>query len=294
MSAHPFSNPSILRRSGPGLSLMLALAVSPAMAAPKASGDAYDLSINVSILTAIPALVVSPQAQVGFAPQAGPFNDSATAGPLNLGNTPAAPLITLQTGLLNANTAWYPPATPNGFMIVGSEASAANVDLGAVNPSAVSLLDVTADLVRTRAVISGYCPPAAVAKAARLTASFGDLAAEVLYGNGFDNDNLNNGTGHNGAGGGNNSGGDDSTNPNANVSVTGTSVGTLPINPLANTQTCILGGAACVKLNEMTVTGDGVTTLSVSRNGLHLTANVPGVVTAEVILAHAAAAVVCN
>jgi hypothetical protein len=290
MSAHTFSNRSSMPRGTVlFLCLMSMFAAAPISAAPKASGGAYDLTVNVSILSAIPALVVPSQANVNFSLQQGAFNDSQTAGPLNLGNTAIAPLITLQTGLLNANTAWYPPSTPTGFLIVGSEASVADVDLGAVNPSSTSLLDVTANLVRSTAVISGYCPPAAVAKAAYMTQTIGDIAADVVYGNGFDPGNL-----KSGSGGGVNAGGEDSTNSGVAVSVNGNAFANLPTNPAPNTKTCLVGNTICLTLNEQTITGDGVSTMSVNRNGLHLVASVPGVVTADVVLAHSEASVACN
>ena len=292
MSARNFPNPRPTPRiAALASSLVAILAAASATAAPMAGGSAYDLSVNVSILTAIPALVVPSQAQVNFSPQAAAFSDSQTAGPLNLGNVPVSPQITLQTGLTSADTAWFPPATPSGFLIVGSEASVTNVNLSAASPPTTHYLDLTASLVRSSAVVSGYCPPVAIAKAARMAETVNNIAADAVFGNDFDLGNLRGGTG---AGGGVNSNGDDSSNAGVSVSVNGNAFAGVAVNPPPNTQTCLPANVACLTLNEQTVTGDGVSALSVSRNGLHLTANIPGVVTADVILAHSSASVACN
>jgi hypothetical protein len=292
MSARTFPNRRpVLRGTGPAISLVMILAASPAMAAPMAGGSAYDLSVNVSILTAIPSLVVPSQAQVNFSPQAAAFSDSQTAGPLSFSNVPVSPQITLQTGLTSADTAWFPPSTPGGFLIVGSEASVTNVNLSAASPPTTHYLDLTASLVRSTAVVSGYCPPVAIAKATHITETMSNIAADAVFGNDFDLGNLRGGTG---AGGGVNSNGDDSSNAGVSVSVNGNAFAGVTNNPPPNSQTCLPGNVACLTLNEQTVTGDGVSTLSVSRNGLHLTANIPGVVAADVILAHSSASVACN
>jgi len=53
-------------------------------------------------------------------------------------------------------------------------------------------------------------------------------------------------------------------------------------------------GTGVLVLDEQSITGDGITGLGVSNNGVHVTLNALGLITGDVILAHADAAIACN
>jgi hypothetical protein len=248
-------------------------------AAATAAADAYDLSVNLSVLGGLQTLVVPPQAKVTNSAQAASFHLTDTKAPISVGSDPVTPLITLTTGNLNAEVQWNPPSGSQGFLVVGAQGSASNVALNVVDLASASLLNLQGQLIRGTALISGYCPPSGSRPAGPSTDSFVDeISANSVYSNGFDNGNLH--------------GGGDSQNDGTTASAGGTGL-TIPSNPAANT-TLTVPGVAVLVLNEQNTGGNGVTSSSMTVNALHLTLTNVGVLTGEVIIGHAAAAVNCN
>lgn len=248
-------------------------------AAPMATADAYDLSVNVSVLGGVQSLNVPPQAHTNVPAQAAAFHQSQNGGPLNIGSDPVAPLITLTTGNMSAEVQWSPPTSSKDYLVAGAQATANNVALNAGNVvGGTNLLNLTALLLRATALVSGHCP--AGAKPANIgTDSFvDDIWADNVWGNGFDNENL----------GGNG----DSDQSGLTVGAGGGSF-TVPTDPGANT-TLSIPGVGTLILNEQTAGGDRITNASKTTNALHLSVNVPAVITAEVIIAHAFVGVTCN
>jgi len=80
------------------------------------------------------------------------------------------------------------------------------------------------------------------------------------------------------------------------LSVLGNSILNIPTNPAPNTSINLSGitGTNTLVLNEQTITGDGITGLGVATNALHLSLNVIGVITANVIISHAETSIACN
>lgn len=272
------AQPAARLRKGLAAALAGLLPAAAACAGPSASGGAYGMKADVSVLAGLQALSVPPQAQLVMPAQTTAFSDAKTALPLNVASAAVAPLITLTTGTLDSLAEWAPPAASGGFLAAGTQGLVENVALNAVNLTADSLLSLNAQQVRATALISGYCPPAP--PPVQTTSMVGDLVADAVYRNGFDLDNL--------------LAGGDTSAPGLGAGVLGTSFGVLPANPAPNTGLCILGNTACLVLNEQVVGGDGITTRSLSVNGVHLTVNVPAVISADVVLAHADATVSCN
>ncbi|HEX7769141.1 MAG TPA: choice-of-anchor P family protein, partial [Dokdonella sp.] len=123
------------------------------------------------------------------------------------------------------------------------------------------------------------------------------LLDDFVFFTGFDPGNL--GGGDDGGGDGGGFGGLPPTGANlidVQLSVLGTDVPALPLDPDPNTEIDldVLGitGATLV-LNEQTRSGDGVSSLAVGSNALHLTLGVAGLVNADVIVAHSAVSLDC-
>lgn len=262
------------------LALFAAALGQQAIAAPMASSDSYDLSVDVSVLGGLQALNVPPQAHVNVAAQVLGFHQTLTAAPINVASAQIAPLITLSADTLNAEAQWIPPASNGGFLVVGAQGSASHVALNAVQTvGGNSLLSLGAQLIRATAVVSGYCPVSGGKPGMTLDSFVDDIAADAVYRNGFDAQNLH--------------GGVTSENDGLAASVTGTPF-VIPANPAPNTTLSILGGTAVLVLNEQTTGGDGITGASMTGNALHLSVNVLNLITAEVIIGHASVGVTCN
>lgn len=260
------------------LSLLALACGHEAAAAPTASADAWDLSVNLTVLGGVQSLVVAPQAKTTNSAQAASFHLTDTKLPISVGSDPVTPLITLTTGNLNAEAQWIAPSGPQQFLVVGAQGSASNVALNAVNAIATNLLSLNAQLLRGTALVSGYCPPSGGRAGPSPDSFVDDIAANNVYGNGFDNTNLH--------------GSGDSDNNGLGVTAGGTPF-SIPADPTANT-TLTIPGVAVLILNEQTTGGDGVTSASMTANALHLTLTNVGVITGEVIIGHAAVGVNCN
>jgi len=77
----------------------------------------------------------------------------------------------------------------------------------------------------------------------------------------------------------------------------GTPVPNIPEAPPPNTQVDLGSAgiaAATLVLNERTVSGDGVNSISLSTNALHLALDVAGLVTADVVFAHSDSTLDCT
>ena len=81
------------------------------------------------------------------------------------------------------------------------------------------------------------------------------------------------------------------------ITIMGTPVPNIPEVPAPNTSVD-LGALGIVDatliLNEHTVTGDGVHSISLATNAIHLALNVPGLVTADVVFAHSDSTLDCT
>ena len=243
-----------------------------AEAAPTASSKAWDISAEVRILGAKLLDLHAPN-QVAFAPLDAPFADQKSAIGLDVGD---GTLAHLKTGEINVATEWIPGPS---FLAVGSKASVAEASLEAVSIlNTPPLLSLKADLVSATAIVSGTCPadtpPPVMPRPA-------GLADGYVFANGFDLENLDENS--------------DVETPGLDIggSIVTTPLINLPMNPPPNT-TIGIPGVLVLILNERTVTGDGITQRGVSSNALHLSVNVIGTITADVILAHAEAAIDCG
>ena len=253
--------------------------------AQEASSDGYAIKANISLL-GVEALVVAEQAPVHFSAQATAFDDSSQVP--NFSDNSATSLISLSTGVLASETQYVPPpaANPNGFAVVGTQSSAADVDLGvlAVPPATGSLLGLTTNVLNSRAIVSGYCPPAP-ARPGGVNALTG-IADNYVFNNGFDTQNLQAAGGSDGF--------DDQGSPSVGITSNGLPLATLPLDPGAN-QTLnlsLLGTTATLILNEQNFTGDGIASRGMEANALHLSLN-STLLDVELVIAHSAATLSC-
>jgi len=86
----------------------------------------------------------------------------------------------------------------------------------------------------------------------------------------------------------------DVNTPGLNVAMQGTPLLGLSDKPTPNTSLMLPGGSGTLVLNEQSVTGDGISGLTVSNNAVHVTLSVVGLITGDAILAHADAGIACN
>lgn len=244
-------------------------------AAPTASGMAYDLNVNVSV-AGNSILAITPVDQVQFANQAVAYADQQTTPSFDSGVNLVARLT---TGVLDTQTQWIPAS---GFLAVGSQATANNVDLNAVDAASSSLLSLQASLIQATAIVTGTCP----ASSAMVTTNDVHLVDDFIFRDGFEPGNLlaTSTAALNQSGGG------------IVLSLLGNSILNVPVNPAPNTSIDLSGitGTNTLVLNEQTTSGDGITAAGVSSNALHLHMNVLGVIIADVIISHAEASIACN
>lgn len=266
-----------------GLAAAVCAAVAPAAAAgPTGNASAYDLSVHINLL-GVSQLNVDPQAPAQITNATASIADSHQLAGLNTHD--ALSLLNLQTGLLKSDAEY----AGGNFTVVGAQGAVNGLNLSAVTLLAAPVLAVTADTVVSRSVLAGACPP--VANGAKDL-----LGNDFIFFNGFDEGNL---TAVNTFGGGDTgSGGLPGSGAklgNLTLSLLGTNV-PIPLNPPPNTAVNLAGlgivGATLV-LNEQTMSGDGVHSLGMNANAVHLTLNVASLVTAEIILAHSEASLAC-
>lgn len=238
------------------------------------SANARDVSVHINLL-GVATLDVNPQAPAGFSNAVGADYEQNTLPLLDVGGS----LLHLSTGTLTSEAQYAPGVT---FSVVGSDVDIQNLNLSAVSGLGDDLLSITADLIHASSQVTGWCLPAG--RGSRAAQDVGD----TMFLSGFDTGNLTPGIG--GSPGAVVLGG-------LGISILGIPIPDLPPNPPPNT-TIDLGGlgivGATLILNESVVGGDGVTTSSLSTNALHLTLDVAGLITADVVLAHSDSMLDCT
>lgn len=265
------------------LALAAALAATghASAAVPVGNADAYDLSIHIDILGITQLDLEAPtHAEVVAATESA--SDSQTvasiidADPLNL--------ITLSTGTVVAETQFV--AAP--MSAIAARASVEDLDLQALGLAQLDILSLLGGTISSQTALAGACPEP--------VAQLDGLLDDFVFFSGFDSGNLGGGGGDDEGGG---FGGLPPTGANlvdVQLSVLGIDVPALPLDPGPNTaiDLDVLGIAgATLVLNEQTRSGDGFSSLAVGSNALHLTLNVAGLVTADVIVAHSAVSLEC-
>lgn len=244
-------------------------------AAPTASGRSYDFGVQISVAS-IQILNVGPQDQVQFTNLATAYEDDQNSVSFDSGS---GTLARLQTGALDAATQWLPGS---GFLAVGSMASASDVNLGVVNALSTSLLSLQAPLIQSTAIITGTCPTAAAMR----TTNAVHIVDDYVFNNGFEVPNLKVSSTAIVQGA--------EPGDSISLSITGNDVANIPSDPAVNTTVATGVAGVTLILNEQTVTGDGVSGIGVASNAFHLSLNIAGIITAEVVISHAEASIVCN
>lgn len=265
--------------------LAAALLIGPAAAYaanPVGNADAYDLSVHIN-LVGITQLDVGAQTSASLVNVVASASDSQTLP--SFGITDPLALISLSTGVLTSEAEYV----GGPMSAIAARSSVADLDLSA-GTAIVDVLGLAAGAVTSTSSMSGWCPTAAPAPKS--------LLGDFVFGTGFDFGNLSGGGGGGGGDGGGLGGlppgGTDLVDPV--VSILGIPVPGLPLNPPPNTtidlsQLGIVG--ATLVLNEHTSDGDGVHSLTLGSNGVHLTLNVAGLVTGDVIIAHTEVSMAC-
>ncbi|HKE47524.1 MAG TPA: choice-of-anchor P family protein [Rhodanobacteraceae bacterium] len=256
---------------------MLGMAAAPAAHAQTGSANAADVSVHIDLL-GVAQLDVDPLAPAGFANATDPTYQQNSLPSYDSGGT----LLHLATGSVSAEAQYSPSVS---FSIAGANDEIHDLSLSAVSILGDELLSIGANLIHVQSQVAGYCLP--TRRQSRGVEDVGD----TLFFSSFDAGNLS--AGDDGLG----SPGDDVTFDGLGISIMGTPVPGLPTNPPPNTTVDLgalgIGGATLV-LNERVVTGDGVNTLTLSTNGVHLTLDEAGLVIADVVLAHSDSAIDCT
>jgi len=234
--------------------LLFGVCTAPAhAAAPTASGKAFDFSIQISV-AGINVLNQAPVDQVQFTDMSAPYNNVMQTGSFDSGPG----LARLQTGSLVAETEWIPT---NSFLAVGSRATANDVNLSVVDVTAVSLLSLQANQIQSTSIVTGTCPPSI------MQLLVANIVDDYIFRNGFEVVNLLPSS--------------TAKLPGLGITVLGTSLASLPTDPPPNTSITLPVGESLV-LNEQVVSGDGITSLSVTSNALHLVLNMAGIITSDI------------
>lgn len=251
-------------------------------ASPVGNASAWDLAVNVNLI-GLAQLNVGAQTSATLTNVLASATDSQTlpsaafASPLNL--------ITLSTGVL-ASDAEYVGGNQSA---IAARSSVDDLALGA--GAGGSVLSLNAGVVTSTSSLAGTCPDHP------LHAKADPMLGDFLFFSTFDAGNLVPGGGGGGDGGGIGGlppGGGTLVDPV--ITILGTAVPGLPLNPPPNTNVDLgaLGivGATLI-LNEQTTTGDGVHSLARATNAIHLTLDVAQLVTADVIIAHSDVSLAC-
>jgi hypothetical protein len=239
-----------------------------------ASARGYALKADISILGGS-TLHVDPLAVSEFTDATEAADETASLPSIDLGDNL---LVNLTTGLVTSEAEYLPGAT----LQVGAQSTVADLSVSLVGLLGDALLEISADLIQSRVGISGYCV-APVPPAPR------ELFGNVVFQNGFDQPNLIPDFGGPDDGGG--SGGGDVDLIDLVISVLGNPV-LIPVDFDPNTTIDL--GIATIIINEQTITGDLVNMASVEQNALHVSLDVIGVVTADIIAGHSEASVDCT
>lgn len=265
------------------LAAILAATVGQAHAAPPVgNAEAFDLSIHIDILGLTQFDIEAPtRADIVDATESISDLQSVAsiidADPLNL--------ITLSTGTATAEAQYV--VGPQSA--IAARASVEDLELGVLGLAQLDILQLLGGTISSQVALAGACPDT--------PPEVNGLLDDFVFFTGFDPGNL--GGGDDGGGDGGGFGGLPPTGANlidVQLSVLGTDVPALPLDPDPNTEIDldVLGitGATLV-LNEQTRSGDGVSSLAVGSNALHLTLGVAGLVNADVIVAHSAVSLDC-
>lgn len=240
------------------------------------SANARDISVHINLL-GVAQLDIDPQAPTGFTNAVDATYLQNLVPSFDSGGT----LLHLSTGTLTSEAQYAPGVS---FSISGADVEVQNVDLSAVDALGNPLIALTADLIRSQSVVMGYCLPAG--REQQRTP-----IDDIMFFSGFDGNNLFAG------GDGHPSTGDDTTLNGLGLAISGTPVPNIPAVPPPNTSVDLgalgIPGATLI-LNERTVTGDGVHSISLATNALHLALDVAGLVTADVVFAHSDATLDCT
>ena len=278
---HQHVSPRRLRVAIAGL---FAFAV-PSAFAETGSAVGADVSIHINLL-GVAQLDVDALAptQIDNASTA-TYEENSAAG-ADTGDS----FLHLTTGALATEAEYAPGAA---ISAAGGGASVADLNLSAVSLLGDGLLSITGNLIQSRSSVMGYC----LATGGQHRDMFDDIA----FFNGFDERNLNAG-GPNGhfrcvrrsvRDGEQHRSGRTLLRGTMDVSmlrvtILGIPVPALPLNPPPNTAVDLsalgIAGATLI-LNEQTLSGDGVTSATLTSNALHLTLNVASLITADVVIA---------
>jgi hypothetical protein len=254
------------------IALLICAAPATNAYAQTASASAEDLSVHISLL-GVTTLDVTPQAPSQITDVSVASSDENSLPGVNVGGA----LVSLSTGLLSSSAEY----APGGVSASGATVTVTNLDLSAVSLLGAALISVSADAITSSSIVSGYCLPIPIQPKG--------LLDDFVFASDFDPGNLRTEPPGGGPGDGVTLGG-------LGISILGIAIPDLPLNPPPNTGIDLsalgIAGATLV-LNEQTFGGDGVTSASKSSNALHLTLDVAGLITADVIVAHSDASLDC-
>lgn len=275
------------------VAVALAILLAPAAqaAAPVGNATAWDLSVDIDVI-GLAQLNVGAQTSAQLTAVIDTADDGQQLPSSSFGSAPLN-LVTLSTGLLESR-AEYVGGGSQGMSAIAARSSVNDLALAAgLVGTPGSILGISASTISSQTALAGSCPDATPA-----TPSMQDLLDDFVFYSSFDSGNIIGGGGD----GGGDGGGIGGLPPTRSVlidpviSIIGTNVPDLPLNPAPNTpiDLDVLGivGATLI-LNEQTRSGDGVHSLSTATNALHLTLDVAGLVTAEVVIAHSEASLAC-
>lgn len=255
-------------------------------AAPVGDAHSYDLSISIDLL-GLTSLEVGAQASASISSTTVTDSDSSTLPSVNLGDV--LNLISVTSGTLTSEAEYQAGA----MSAIASANVVEDLNISVETPLA-GILNIGAGVVKTTAALSGFCPET-LPKAPFGTDS---LLDDFLFGTGFDAGNLH--TGNDPVDGdGPGIGGLPPTEAqilDPEISILETAITDLPALPPPNTTIDLsnLGIAGVVLvLNEQSTLGDGVHSLWTGTNGIHLTANIASLITADIIISHSEAGLTC-
>lgn len=252
----------------------LALCFAASSHAETGTANAADMSVHINLLGVV-QLDVDPQVPVGFENATEPTHQQDSLPSFDQGGA----LLHLSTGTLMTEAQYAPGVS---ISAAGANVELQNVNLSAVSALAQPLISLTADSIRTKSLVAGYCLPAGQQRTA---------VDEIMFFSGFDPGNLSTG------GDGGPQTGDDTSLNGVQLSILGIPVPGIPEAPPPNTAIDLaslgISGATLI-LNERAVGGDGVTMASLSTNAMHLTMDVASLITADVVLAHSDSKLDCT
>jgi hypothetical protein len=252
----------------------LALAFAASSHAETGTANAKDMSVHIDLL-GVAGLNLDPQVPVGFENATGPAHQQDSLPSFDAGGA----LLHVSTGMLMTEAQYSPGAS---ISAAGAGVVLQDVDLSAVSALAETLMSLHAEAIRSKSLVAGYCLPSGQQRTA---------VDEIMFFSGFDPGNLSTG------GDGGPATGDDTSLDGVQLTILGIPVPGIPETPAPNTSIDLaalgITGATLI-LNERTVGGDGVTAASLSTNAMHLTLGVPGVATADVVLAHSDSKLDCT